>query len=72
MGLALIEASEHVLAAARRLLGGGSTAELLPIHPPFTMPLARRAGSVRDDQARTVAGSYDLGPVCEFIVESSW
>ena len=73
MGVALIEASEHVLATAKHLLGGGSAAELSPIHPPFTIPLARQAVSLRDDdQARTLAGSYDLGPVCETIVENAW
>jgi hypothetical protein len=73
MGVALIEASEHVLATAKHLLGGGSAVELSPIHSPFTMPLARQAASLRDDdRGRTLTGSYELGPVCESIVENAW
>jgi hypothetical protein len=73
MGLALIEASEHVLATAKHLLRLGSTSELSPVRLPFTVPIARQGVSVRDDApARPWDGSYDLGPACESIVENAW
>src|SRR5260370_777046 len=75
MGLALIEASEHVLATAKRLLHSAPNAELQMVRVPRLMgPVARRTEPVdvgeRTRCPRTVVGTRQLGPPCEVVVEN--
>ncbi len=61
MGLALVDASEHVLATAKHFLHSAPAVEL----EVARHPLARPAGSGGGD-----AGHFDA--ICEAIVESDW
>lgn len=73
IGLALIEASEHMLATARDLLRSLPAPNRLADHVPLAAPPAGPIGTVGfDERPWVVVGSQHLGPVCEAIVESEW
>jgi len=73
VGLALIEASEHVLATARAVLGSLPEPERLVASVPLPAPPDGPTETVVvNERPWVVVDSQRLGPVCEAIVESEW
>jgi hypothetical protein len=78
MGLALIEASEHVLATAKSVLRSvPNTGPQMVRVPSFTESLASVSWTDSPDDgewvwARARGGHLGLRPPCEAVVENDW